>query len=49
MKNYEKLLLGIYGINIILTIFTGNWVADLGWVCAFMGQLRIMKYIDIEE
>lgn len=46
MKNYEKLLLGIFGVNIILTIFTGNWVATLGWGCAFMVQLRIMKYIE---
>lgn len=49
MKNYEKLLLVLYGINCLLTAFLGNWVAALGWGCAFMVQLRIAKYINIEE
>lgn len=46
MKNYEKLLLVLFGVNCVATTVTGNWIATLGWACAFMVQLRIMKYIE---
>jgi hypothetical protein len=49
MKNYEKLLLVLFGINCLTTIFLDNWAAVLGWGCAFMVQLRVMKYINIDE
>jgi len=49
MKNYEKLLLVLFGINCLSAVFLGNWLAVLGWAYAFIVQLRIVKYINIEE
>jgi hypothetical protein len=45
-KNFEKFTLILYILNVGISITTGNWVAVMGWTCAFIAQLRLINLID---
>jgi hypothetical protein len=36
-------------INVAFNIFTGNYTASIGWLCAFIGHYRIYKYMKDEN
>ena len=48
MKKFEIFIAIIYLLNCFMCIFMQNWVAVMGWACAFLLQLRIMNLIEIE-
>ena len=45
-KNFEKFTLILYILNVGMSIATGNWIAVMGWACAFITQLRLINLID---
>lgn len=45
-KNFEKFTLILYILNVGISIATGNWIAVMGWICAFIVQLRLINLID---
>lgn len=49
MKKYEKILLFLFAINCITSAIIGNYMASVGWITAFLIQLRITDYIDLEK
>lgn len=47
-KKHEIFLTLVYAFNLVLCIYTKNWVAVMGWGCALLAQLRIMDIIKID-
>lgn len=45
-KDFEKFTLILYILNVGISIATGNWIAVMGWTCAFIAQLRLINLID---
>jgi len=45
-RKFEIVLAIIYTLNIAMNIFTRDWVACMGWTCAFLSQLRIISLIE---
>lgn len=47
-KKYEIFLALLYVLNLVMSIYTKNWIAAMGWGCALLAQLRIMDIIKID-
>lgn len=48
MRKFEIGMAILYGANICLSTVLGNWTAVLGWSCALLLQLRIMKVVNVD-
>ena len=42
-RNFEILLASLYGANVVINLFVGEWVPAMGWICALLAQLRIIS------
>ena len=44
-RNFEILLLVIYGANVAINIIAKDWTDISGWVCAALAQSRVLSLI----
>lgn len=42
-RNFEILLLVIYGANVVINIIAKDWTDISGWVCAALAQARVLS------